>query len=559
MKMINNKKLRGGYYTPKPIADFLTRWAIRSSTDTILEPSCGDGVLLESSVKVLRSKGASYKSINNQLLGIELIPSEANKSRLNVSSIDNSLEPNIQVGDFFSYCKSELFKKNHSDQVDSNGRKFSVVIGNPPFIRYQNFPEEHRAVAFKIMEEAGFNPTRLSNAWLPFLIVSTLLLNDTGRLALVIPAELFQVGYAAEARRLLSDCFSKLTIVTFKELVFPGIQQEIILLLGEHNGKKGAGIKVLELDNLNDLEKVTIKSDQNNEYKPMDHSTEKWTQYFLDKEEIFLLRKLRNYPGIVNSGDVIQVDVGVVTGNNKYFLLSDDQVREFSIKSNVIPIVTRSAHLKGVVFNQEDWDENLSLGYPSYLFTPLNIPVEKQKVRVKEYIQIGMDKEVHTGYKCRIRKNWYIVPSVWKPDAFMLRQVHSFPKLILNNSDATSTDTIHRVKFINGYSPRLVIAGFINSLTFAFSEVTGRSYGGGVLTFEPSETEKLPLPMNNIDQLDLNMIDEFVRRGEIENVLDITDQVLLIDGLGLSKKDVKILRRIWHKMKDRRQYRKHSR
>ena len=31
------QKIRGGYYTPKPIADFLARWAIQTPTTKVLE------------------------------------------------------------------------------------------------------------------------------------------------------------------------------------------------------------------------------------------------------------------------------------------------------------------------------------------------------------------------------------------------------------------------------------------------------------------------------------------------------------------------------------------
>ena len=48
---------------------------------------------------------------------------------------------------------------------------------------------------------------------------------------MVIPAELFQVDYAAEARQFLSDFFDKLTLVTFKRLVFDDIQHVVFLLL----------------------------------------------------------------------------------------------------------------------------------------------------------------------------------------------------------------------------------------------------------------------------------------------------------------------------------------
>ena len=61
---------------------------------------------------------------------------------------------------------------------------------------------------------------------------------------MVIPAELFQVDYAAEARKYLSSHFDKLILVTFKQLVFDGIQQEVVLLLGEKNAVD-KGIKVV--------------------------------------------------------------------------------------------------------------------------------------------------------------------------------------------------------------------------------------------------------------------------------------------------------------------------
>ena len=36
-------KLRGGYYTPDKISEFIAEWAIRNASDSVLEPSCGDG------------------------------------------------------------------------------------------------------------------------------------------------------------------------------------------------------------------------------------------------------------------------------------------------------------------------------------------------------------------------------------------------------------------------------------------------------------------------------------------------------------------------------------
>ena len=48
---LDQDKLRGGYYTSSEVADWLCAWAIRSSKDRVLEPSCGDGAFLAAAAK----------------------------------------------------------------------------------------------------------------------------------------------------------------------------------------------------------------------------------------------------------------------------------------------------------------------------------------------------------------------------------------------------------------------------------------------------------------------------------------------------------------------------
>ena len=62
-------KLRGGYYTSPQIAAWLANWAIRKPSDTVLEPSCGDGVFLEAAASRLIQLGGSTKSIATSLAG----------------------------------------------------------------------------------------------------------------------------------------------------------------------------------------------------------------------------------------------------------------------------------------------------------------------------------------------------------------------------------------------------------------------------------------------------------------------------------------------------------
>ena len=554
----SDRKLRGGYYTPGPIAGFLASWAIRSPADKVLEPSCGDGSILAAAARRLLGLGAALDTLNQQLHGVELDPQEAAKAvqRLRELGLAASTNNIVHADDFFEHCQRHLFGERLLTLVSKQRQRFDVVIGNPPFIRYQDFPEKHRQIAFTMMEQAGFHPNRLTNAWLPFLVVGSLLLKEDGRLAMVIPAELFQVNYAAEVRRFLADYFNRVTLLTFKQLVFKNIQQEVVLLLADRNHTSNGGIRAVELDGIKDLDALTAAEFDDVEPKPMDHSIEKWTQYFLDAAEIHLLREIREHPGVTPANQVLDVDVGIVTGRNAFFVLAQNQVKTHGLEPYLERIVSRSGHLLGTVFGAVDWQNNVPAQFPAFLFRPDDVALVDLPDSLQRYIALGETKGYHTGYKCRIRPRWYIVPSVWIPDAFMLRQVHAYPKLVFNSAQALCTDTIHRVRFLDGVNGEAVTAAYLNSLTFAFAEVTGRSYGGGVLTFEPSEAERLPLPLTNAKQLDLERFDLLVRDGDIDDVLDITDSVLLQEGLGLSVKHTKMLRGIWVKLRDRRINRK---
>jgi adenine-specific DNA-methyltransferase len=186
------------------------------------------------------------------------------------------------------------------------------------------------------------------------------------------------------------------------------------------------------------------------------------------------------------------------------------------------------------------------------------IPFDEYPQKHKEYIALGERMEQNKGYKCGIRDRWYIVPSVWVPDAFFLRRNNLYPKFVLNRCGAVSTDTMHRMKFRDGVDAKNILLSYYNSVSFAFAEICGRSYGGGVLEILPGEMGNILVPI--VDGIDialrddlLEKIEEIIRRDDdVELVLNLVDDQLLVRALGIEAEICQQCRNIWKKLQQRR-------
>lgn len=529
MKLITEasaEKLRGGFYTPSIIADFILIWAFTGAENVdILEPSCGDGIFLSQ----IRNNGFQFKSLK----AIELDPTEYEKA-----SALKSVNTTIINYDFLEYC-------------NKTNEKFDIIIGNPPYIRYQFFDKEQQTEAEKIFKSAKLKFSKLTNIWVSFVIGSSLLLKEEGKIGFVLPAEILQVSYAKELRNFLANFYNKISIISFEKLVFPNIQQEVVLLLCEKNNTQQHLINHVELKDANDLLKFDLSRLENNR-KHIDFNNNKWTFYFLEQEEINFLENVAlkyNIPLIKNFANV---EVGITTGANNFFTINKDTVKDFGLEEYALPLVGRSVQVNSLIFSEADWIENVNNDSKAYL---VSFPSKtlKQLNGAKQYIKFGESLDIHKGYKTGIRDFWYVVPSLKKSDALFVRRNHKYPKLVINEASAYTTDTMHRVYIHSKVNKDSFVASYYNSLTFAFTEVCGRSHGGGVLELMPNEVESVLLPYHKNNHELIDKIDDMIRNKEdIEQILKITNKIILKENFGMSDYEISIAHSIWKKLMNRR-------
>ena len=530
MKLIKNttaEKLRGGFYTPEPIAAFILKWGINGSSDyEILEPSCGDGVFL----KQLKKNNYKFKSIT-AIEFDEVEAEKADKIKLNNKNVINT--------DFHLYC-------NESTQ------KFDLVVGNPPYIRYQYFKEEQQNEAIKVFNKAKLKYSKLTNAWVSFVVGSSLLLKERGKIGFVIPAELLQVSYAQQLRNFLAHFYNKINIISFEKLVFPDIQQEVIILLCEKNENDSHLIEHLELKDASELEKLDVNK-LKSPTKKIDFKSNKWTYYFLNQKEINFLENISTNKKIPTIGDFAKVEVGITTGANDFFTVPSSIVETYDLNDYAKPMVGRSVQVSSVIFTSDDWKLNKNNKVKAHI---LVLP-EKTKIKaysgVEEYIKYGESQGINKGYKTSIRQDWFVIPSIKLSNALFIRRNNLYPRLILNSANAYTTDTMHKVHIKDSINKQAFIASFYNSLSFAFSEIVGRSYGGGVLELMPSETQKILLPYHANNESLLTVVDNMMReKKSIDEILVITNKYILKNGYGLTDEEIDLATSIWKKLSKRR-------
>ena len=251
---LSAEKLRGGYYTPIEIADFLVTWGMEISPSHILEPSCGDGIFIKALQKFGLTDDSKLDGCNIQ--AIELVDEEAKKSKEVFHDLVKSTKATGECthSEFF-----EFTQKNYHNSKPS--LRPNLILGNPPYIRYQSFING-RDLAEKRLLQIGIKTTKHANSWLHFMAESVSLLDTTkkSRIGFVIPTELLHITYASHLRRWLETHLTDIRIITFKNLVFEGIQQEVILFLGERDpsiidskGFERGNLRLLEFEDVSSI------------------------------------------------------------------------------------------------------------------------------------------------------------------------------------------------------------------------------------------------------------------------------------------------------------------
>lgn len=467
------RKARGAFFTPEAITRFLVDWAVRDPRDRVLEPSAGDAAFLVPAVRRLREWVSSEDGSTPEVDGVEIHPWSAEVGERRVAEAGGRVR--MRVSDFFDVEPSP---------------NFDVVVGNPPYIRYQDFSGESRLKARAAAARGGVEISGLASSWAAFVVHSAAFLAPGGRLGFVLPAELLSVNYAGPVRRFLFEHFRSVELVLFTERVFPEAEADVVLLLADGYGEGPTDhARVRQTQNADTLSPLPDPLT----WSPLDPSA-KWTPSLLDPTTLGVYSELVAGGHFTTLRSWGSTTLGAVTGDNGYFALDDDRVRALGLEpSDVLRLSPPgSRHLRGVSYSKSAWESHGGSGARRWLFRPTT-----PSSAAHAYIRQGERDGVHEAFKCRVRSPWWRVPLVRKADLFLTYMNADAVRLSANAAEVHHLNSVHGVNLIPEHRKlgrRMLGIASLSAMTLLGAEMFGRAYGGGLLKVEPREADLLPMP-----------------------------------------------------------------
>lgn len=407
--------------------------------------------------------------------------------------------------------------------------KFDVVLGNPPFVRYQTFAGLSREKAMRASLAAGVNLNGLASSWAPFVVHACQFLKADGRIGFVLPAEMLTVKYAAPIREHLMKRFASVRLVVFEELIFPDALEDVVLLLAEGSG----GCSHFEVHQVRNAEALNQSPLRNWRISPGDST--KWSQALIEPSTWTTFQSVLRSKSVERLADWGRPYLGTVTGDNDYFTLTDSDARKWKLGSKeLVPVSPPgSRHLRGLEFAYGAWAQAREEGKRCWLFAPSE---DDMSPAAEAYVAAGEANEVDTAYKCRVRDPWFIPPRVPVADLFLTYMDYERPRLTSNKAGVDHLNSLYGISLIKqrrSIGQELLPLACLNTVTLLSAEVVGRSYGGGMLKLEPKEAEQLAVPSLKIVQSlqeELRAIRpqaaNSLRNGKLAEAVRIVDQVI---------------------------------
>lgn len=355
---MSDTKSLGQYFTPSYISDFMVSLSNKSFDVNVLEPSAGEGVFLSS----LSQKG--FKNIS-------------------AYEIDTTLNNHSSI------------KIKYESFIKQDVNNFDLIIGNPPYIRWKNIPEEMKLeLSNNSLWKIHFNS--LCDYLYIFILKSIEALNENGELIFITPEYWMHTTHSLSLRNYMIENGYFEKIIHFKETpIFDKVASSIIIFKYVKNSQQvKPKISYIEYDSrqklsyelLSQIKK--LEPIQDCKYIELEHFSKNTKWLFAETDVLNMINNFEkscfvkkinndlfdNSSSILRLGDIARIGNGMVSGLDKAFQLPEDIGLNDLEKLSTIT-VAKAKHLtpynimdtvKYIFFTKKITEQTLINEYPNF-------------------------------------------------------------------------------------------------------------------------------------------------------------------------------------------------
>ena len=202
-----DRKVNGAFFTPTYIVDYIIREVAPKEEDKCLDPSCGCGAFLIGIAEYYQKnyRKPIKKTIKENIFGSDILDYNINRSKTILSLLGLQNNEVIEESDF------NLFNQDSLKATWAN--KYEIVVGNPPYVKYQDLSDENRQYLtskWQTIEYGTFN------LYFAFFELGYKLLASNGKLGYITPNNYFTslAGLSLRQYFLKTKCLTR--IVDFR-------------------------------------------------------------------------------------------------------------------------------------------------------------------------------------------------------------------------------------------------------------------------------------------------------------------------------------------------------
>lgn len=312
---MTSRKAEGQYMTPDGIVSMILNSIGYTGqhvlTKTIMEPSFGDGAFLINIIQRIITEGKKSgltefeigSIINNKVFGIEKDENLYNRalkrlnSLLDVYDIKNVTWDNLICGDTL------IAYKTFESCLD-------YVVGNPPYVRIHNIPNEYRDAVKKFRFVNG-----MIDLYIVFYEIGLLMLNDTGKLGYISPNSFMKNTSQRAFRNYLVESKYISAIYDFKtsKIFDDADTYTCICILNKNNRRKDFSVDYKEFS----MYQMVVENRFEYEYFKDQLQDKAWN--LSSDDDIKFLEKNKGLPIKVQNMAIVQN--GIVTNKDAAYVI----------------------------------------------------------------------------------------------------------------------------------------------------------------------------------------------------------------------------------------------